>query len=365
LDYCFTEFNFSERDREKLLKKIHKIFQDLLLRTNGDVEEALQILSSLGEKHEMFSTDLSIDDFKNYIRDQNTIQIGKGGKLRLTAKGEKLISSASLEAVFGALKRGGVGEHRTSGPGDGVELLPETKNYEFGDDPSLIDQPGSLLNNIRRTGSYDLNLERRDMQVYETERLTSCATVLMVDVSHSMILYGEDRITPAKQVALALTELIRNKYSKDSIDVILFGDTAWKVPVEELTYISAGPYHTNTRAGLQMAQEILRRKKQSNRQIFMITDGKPSALTERNGEIYKNPNGLDQRIINKTLEEAEMCRRRGIPVTTFMVTNDPPLVKFVQKFTETCHGRAYYAQLDKLGSFVFEDYIKNRKRRVF
>jgi uncharacterized protein with von Willebrand factor type A (vWA) domain len=186
----------------------------------------------------------------------------------------------------------------------------------------------------------------------------------MVDVSHSMILYGEDRITPAKRVALALCELITTRYPRDSLHVVLFGDTAWEVSWDRLPYIGVGPFHTNTRAGLQLAQEILRRKKQSNRQIFMITDGKPSALTEPDGSIYKNPFGLDRRIVNKTLDEAANCRRLGIPVTTFMLTDDYPLVEFVERFTRANRGRAYYSQPDRLGDFVFVDYIRNRKRRV-
>ena len=179
-----------------------------------------------------------------------------------------------------------------------------------------------------------------------------------------MILYGEDRITPAKRVALALCELITTRYPKDSLNVLLFGDAAKEVSMAEIPYLSAGPYHTNTKAGLELAREILRKKKQLNRQIFMLTDGKPSALTERNGEIYKNPFGLDRRIVNKTLEEADNCRRLGIPITTFMLTTDPLLVDFVDRFTKANRGRAYYSDLESLGSFVLVDYMRNKRRRV-
>jgi Ca-activated chloride channel homolog len=179
-----------------------------------------------------------------------------------------------------------------------------------------------------------------------------------------MILYGEDRITPAKRTALALAELIQTRYPKDALHVVLFGDDAWEVPLSDLPYVGVGPFHTNTRAGLQLAQEILRKKRQANRQIFMLTDGKPSALTERGGRIYKNPFGLDRRVVSKTLDEAANCRRRGIPITTFMLTQDPMLVDFVERLTRINRGRAYYSQPDRVGDFVFVDYLRNRRRRV-
>jgi uncharacterized protein with von Willebrand factor type A (vWA) domain len=208
-----------------------------------------------------------------------------------------------------------------------------------------------------------LALAERDFEIFEREHTSACATVMMVDVSHSMILYGEDRITPAKTVALALAELIQTKYPKDSLDVILFGDDAIPVRVRDLPYLGAGPYHTNTRAGLQMAQRILLRKKHPNRQIFMITDGKPSAITE-NGRIYKNPYGLDPKIVSLTLEEAARCRRNRIVITTFMLTDDPSLVDFVNTLTKINRGRAYFSRADDLGGSVFVDYIRNRRRRI-
>ena len=188
--------------------------------------------------------------------------------------------------------------------------------------------------------------------------------MLLLDVSHSMILYGEDRITPAKRVALALCELITTRFPKDSLDVVLFGDTAWRVSMDQIPYLSAGPYHTNTRDGLRLARDILRKKRQANRQIVMLTDGKPSALTEPDGEVYKNPFGLDPRVVNKTLEEAEACRRLSIPITTFMLTSDPLLVEFVEDFTRVNRGRAYYSELDRLGSFVLVDFVRNRRSHV-
>jgi len=187
--------------------------------------------------------------------------------------------------------------------------------------------------------------------------------VLLIDVSHSMILYGEDRITPAKQAALALAELILTRYPKDSLHVVLFGDDAWEVKIRDIPYASVGPYHTNTKAALQLGQRILARQKHVNKQIFMITDGKPSAIHE-NGRLYKNAFGLDPKIVNKTLDEAVQCRRKRIAITTFMVTQDPYLVRFVERFTQLNKGRAYFADLENLGSYLFVDYNQNRRKRV-
>ena len=213
-------------------------------------------------------------------------------------------------------------------------------------------------------GDAGIELREEDLEVYETEHLSSCATVLCLDLSHSMILYGEDRITPAKRVALALTELVRTRYPKDYLAVVTFGDDAEEVPLDRLPYVSVGPYHTNTRGALRLARSLLARRKQKNRQILMVTDGKPSALTERDGEVYKNPFGLDRRVVSKTLEEADACRREGIPITTFMLTDDPTLVEFVERFTATNRGRAYYSGLGKLGDFLLVDYLRNRRRTV-
>ncbi|HEX6178560.1 MAG TPA: VWA domain-containing protein, partial [Thermoanaerobaculia bacterium] len=187
--------------------------------------------------------------------------------------------------------------------------------------------------------------------------------VVMIDISHSMILYGEDRITPAKKVALALTELILTKYPKDSIDVLLFGDEATEVPISEIPYVKVGPFHTNTKAGLELAQRILRRHKHNNKQIFMITDGKPSALFE-GGRLYTNSFGLDMKIVNRTLEEADRCRRAGIPITTFMLATDPLLVNFVEQLSQINRGRAFYSSPDRLGEYILADYIRNRRKFV-
>jgi uncharacterized protein with von Willebrand factor type A (vWA) domain len=227
-----------------------------------------------------------------------------------------------------------------------------------------IDSSRTLQNVMKHTDPADeIRIAEDDLEVFETEHLSSCATVVMIDISHSMILYGEDRITPAKKVALALTELILTKYPKDAIDVLLFGDEATEVPISEIAYAQVGPYHTNTKAGLELAQRILRRRKHSNKQIFMITDGKPSALTE-NGRLYTNSFGLDMKIVNRTLEEADRCRRAGIPITTFMLATDPMLVNFVDQLSKINRGRAFYASSDRLGEYILADYIRNRRKFV-
>ena len=364
MDYRYSEFDPSVADRKELLKKLHAVFQQLLLQTDGDVEEALRYLEYLGKRYGFFNEQFTIEDFKAFLESRKSIARDGEGGLALTKKGEREIRASSLDAIFTSLERDASGDHRVPAPGVGLERLSETRPYVFGDPTSLIDPTETVSNAIRRAGLDEISIDEDDLRVYETEHLSSCATVLMIDVSHSMVLYGEDRITPAKKVALALCELITTRYPKDSLDVVLFGDEAWEVPIAEIPYLSAGPYHTNTRAGLQLARGILRKKRQANRQIFLLTDGKPSALTEHDGEVYKNPFGLDRRIVNKTLEEADQCRRLNIPITTFMLTTDPTLVDFVERFTQANKGRAYYSELEELGSFVLVDYLKNRKRRV-
>jgi Ca-activated chloride channel family protein len=227
-----------------------------------------------------------------------------------------------------------------------------------------LDIPATLAKALAREGmQVPLNLEYGDLMVHQAEYRSSCATVLMLDVSHSMVLYGEDHITPAKQVAMALAELIETKYPKDSLDVALFGDEARTVSVADLPYVTAGPYHTNTRAALALARTILRRRRHPNRRIVLVTDGKPSALTVGN-RIYKNSMGLDPRIVRATLEEAVTCRRERIPITTFMIADDAYLREFVEDLTRVNTGQAFFASPDDLGSAVFVDFLRNRRRKA-
>jgi len=359
----YSAFDLEAADRRELLEKLHGLFNDLLLQTGGDVDEALRYLEQIGRRYGVFDERLTMEEFEASLERKGIVAHEPGGGVRLTAKGERTIRAESLDGIFGSLRKDAQGDHRVPHAGSGTERLPETRAWRFGDPLDLIDAGGTIQAAVRRGGIEGLTITEEDLQVHETEHASACATVLMVDVSHSMVLYGEDRITPAKRVALALAELITTRYPKDSLQVLLFGDDAWEVPLDELVRIQVGPYHTNTRAGLRLAQDMLRKRKQANRQIFMVTDGKPSALTERDGTIYRNPFGLDERIVNKTIDEAASCRRHGIPITTFMLTDEPVLVDFVERFTETNRGRAYYSRPDALGSFVFVDYIRNRRRR--
>lgn len=338
-----------------------RLFNQLVLASGGDVEEAMEWMRYLQEQGHL-PQELDLDAFFASLEDQNLVARDGEGGLQLTSGGERHIRRSAFEEIFSSLNKSGPGYHAVHSAGEGIERLPETRPYKFGDDIHLLDSARSLQNSMRRNkGEFDLQEE--DLEVYETEHLTSCATVVAIDISHSMILYGEDRITPAKTVALALTELITTKYPKDHLSVILFGDRAEQVSLSEIPYVQAGPYHTNTRDALQLARGLLSRQKQPNKQIFLVTDGKPSAITE-GGRIYKNPFGLDMRIVNLTLEEADMCRRQKVVITTFMLATDTMLTQFVEKLTQINRGRAYFASPYNLGEFILADYIRHRRRRV-
>jgi Ca-activated chloride channel family protein len=358
--FAYSEWDDSFARHIRSLESLRRLFFQLLLRTDGDVEQALRWMDELRDRGYL-PEDWDLDAFRKMLEEESLVTRGEGGR-KLTRKGERAIRRESLDLIFSRLSQGGPGEHRTSHTGQGGERLSETRAYRFGDNLSDLDHPGTVRNALRR-GIDDIAITEDDFEVFETEHKTSVATVLLLDVSHSMVLYGEDRMTPAKTVALALAELIMTRYPKDSLDMVLFGDDARQVPLEELPYTGAGPFHTNTKAGLRLAQQILRRKKHAQKQIFMITDGKPSCIWEE-GRLFKNPFGLDEKIVNRTLDEAVLCRRRGIPITTFMVAEDPWLVDFVENLTRHNHGRAYFTGLDELGGYVFQDFVRNRRRRV-
>jgi Ca-activated chloride channel family protein len=339
-----------------------RLFNQLVLATGGDVEEAMDWMRYLQEQGHL-PEEIDLEQFFASLENQNMVARDGEGGLQLTTGGERKIRRSAFEEIFSTLDKSGPGYHPIRAAGEGIERLPETRPYSFGDDIHLLDSSRSLQNAFRREQGGEFSLLEEDLEVYETEHLTSCATVVAIDISHSMILYGEDRITPAKTVALALTELITTKYPKDHLSVILFGDRAEQVFLSEIPYIQAGPYHTNTRDALQLSRSVLARQKQPNKQIFLITDGKPSAITE-NGRIYKNPFGLDMRIVNLTLEEADLCRRQKVVITTFMLATDTMLTQFVEKLTQINRGRAYFASPYNLGEFILADYIRNRRRRV-
>jgi len=227
-----------------------------------------------------------------------------------------------------------------------------------------IDFVSSIRNAQISHGVDQLQMDEEDLEIRETDFKSQTSTVLMIDISHSMILYGEDRITPAKKVAMALSELITTKYPKDTLDLVVFGNDAWPIAIRDIPYLQVGPYHTNTVAGLELAMDLLRRRKNPNKQIFMITDGKPTCL-KIGKKYYKNSFGLDRKVINRCINLAAQCKKLKIPITTFMIATDPYLQQFVQEFTETNHGKAYFASLDDLGSFIFKDFESGKRKTVY
>ena len=356
--YRYAEFPADLLRRLLTFQELTRLFLQLVLQTGGDLEEALRWMQYLQERG-IIDEGIDLEAFRRAL-EKNEIVEDRDGQLALSAGGERRIRRAALEEIFTSLSKAGAGYHAIPRAGSGGELLPETRPYEFGDNPTAIDGTRTIGNAVRRDAD-SIALTPDDFEVHEEEHLTSCATVLAIDISHSMILYGEDRFTPAKKVALALVELIQSKYPKDSIEVILFGDDARRVPISEISKTQVGPFHTNTKAGLLLARKILQHRKNPNKQVFLITDGKPSAIWER-GRLYKNPFGLDLKIVNRTLEEADACRRDGITITTFMIATDSYLVDFVDKLTKINRGRAYYASPYNLAEFLFTDYIRNRKK---
>lgn len=341
-----------------------KLFLELLNYTAGDANEALAWMNELDKQHDITSDEYGMGDFiedlknKGYLSDDDP----KGG-FNITAKTEQSIRQSALEEIFGKLKKSGKGNHTSPQSGTGEEKNADRREYQFGDSLDQIDMTASIHNAQINHGIGDFMMTERDLEVEERDYKTLTSTVLMIDISHSMILYGEDRITPAKKVAMALAELINTKYPKDTLDIVVFGNDAWPITVKDLPYLQVGPYHTNTYAGLELATDILRRRKTHNKQIFMITDGKPTCLKE-GLKYYKNSVGLDKKVINKTLTMAAQCKRLNIPITTFMIARDPYLQQFVRKFTEVNGGRAFYSSLKGLGEYIFEDYIKNRRKTV-
>jgi Ca-activated chloride channel family protein len=295
-------------------------------------------------------------------------QVGKpverSVKFEMTDKGLDFLGFKALKELIASLGKSSVGRHETNHLSTGIEASEAPKRYEFGDTLNL-DVNATLRSAIQREGlGVPINLEYADLMVHQTEYQSSCATVLMLDCSHSMILYGEDRFTPAKRVALALTHLIRTQYPGDSLRVVLFHDSAEEIPLSAVARAQVGPYHTNTREGLRLARRILMSQRKDMRQIIMITDGKPSAMTMEGGRIYKNPMGLDPLILRETFREVAACRRSGIMINTFMLADDYYLVDFVKRVTEICQGKAYFATTLTLGQYILMDYLRRRTRKI-
>jgi Ca-activated chloride channel family protein len=285
-------------------------------------------------------------------------------KFEVTDKGLDFLGYRTLRDLLGSLGRSSFGRHDTRDTATGVETSGSSKLYEFGDTMNL-DINATLSSAIQREGlSLPLNIEYNDLHVHQCEYQSSCATVLMLDCSHSMILYGEDRFTPAKKVAMALSQLIRTQYPGDTLSLVLFHDSAEELPVSQLARVRVGPYYTNTREGLRIAQRILQRQNKDMKQIIMITDGKPSAITLPDGRIYKNAFGLDPMVVSQTLDEVAKCKRSGTLINTFMLASDRGLVQFVQKVTEMCRGKAYFTTPYTLGQYLLMDYMSHKTKTV-
>ncbi|MCB9233547.1 MAG: hypothetical protein H6581_17960 [Bacteroidia bacterium] len=362
IGFRFSEFQ-SEEGKKPPFERLLDIFLELMVHTAGDVGEAMNWMNILDRKYNLTNDDYAMGDFYEDLKKKGYIKEDGQGDANMTAKSERSIRRNSLDQIFGKLRKSQRGQHRTPVTGQGDEKSAEHRKFEFGDSPENIAMTESLRNAQIRHGMGEFNLAEDDLEIIETEYTTQVSTVLMIDISHSMILYGEDRITPAKKTAMALSELITTRYPKDTLDILVFGNDAWQIEIKDLPYLEVGPYHTNTVAGLELAMDILRRRRNPNKQIFMITDGKPTCLKE-GIEYYKNSWGLDRKILNKCFNLAAQCRKIKIPITTFMIAQDPYLQQFVRDFTEINNGRAFYSSLKGLGEFVYEDFEKNRRKNV-
>jgi Ca-activated chloride channel family protein len=381
-------YEFNELDMERSLEELHQALLQALQDKDLIPEELLNELMqnpdqySQSKLHELINQLLEKLEAEGYITITGPPQpqslqgkvtdargAGSNGpegkvKFEMTDKTLDFLGFKTLKELLGSLGKSSFGRHDTREFATGIESSGATRRYEFGDTMNL-DANATLLSAIQRSGlKTPLDLDYDDLQVRQCEYQSSCATVLMLDCSHSMILYGEDRFTPAKKVALALTHLIRTQYPGDSLHMVLFHDSAEEIPLSQLARVQVGPYYTNTREGLKMAQRILSRQKKDMRQIVMITDGKPSALTLEDGRIYKNAFGLDPLVVSETLHEVARCRRNGILVNTFMLASDYGLVHFVQKVTEICRGKAYFTTPYNLGQYLLMDYMQKKVKHI-
>lgn len=364
LGHRFIKYDPNENKKTKFEELLDLLMQ-LLTYTNGDMGEAIKWMNELDKQYKLTNDEYGMGDFIDELKEKGYIdENNQNGEIKITPKTEQGIRKKSLEEIFGKLKKTKTGNHQTFKPGMGDEINPETKPFTFGDTLEQIDFTESIRNAQINHGVDSFMMSEDDLSIRETDFKTQTSTVLMIDISHSMILYGEDRITPAKKVAMALSELITTKYPKDTIDIVVFGNDAWSIEIKDLPYLEVGPYHTNTVAGLELAMDLLRKRKNPNKQIFMITDGKPTCL-KINGKYYKNSFGLDRKVINRCLNLAAQFKKLKIPITTFMIASDPYLQKFVQEFTETNNGKAFFASLDKLGAFIFKDFESGKRKTVY
>ncbi len=378
-------YNFYEMDPERTMEQLHQALLEALRNQGMIPQELLDQLRGQAKNYRSSQLSESIHKLLERLAEEGYITIQQPNpqtaklteprpgelmeregraKFELTDKALDFLGFKTLKDLLGSLGKSSFGRHDTRDLATGVESHGPSKRYEFGDTLNL-DVNATLLSAIERNGlKLPLDLDYQDLQVRQCEYQSSCATVLMLDCSHSMILYGEDRFTPAKKVALALTHLIRTQYPGDSMHLVLFHDSAEEIPLAELARVRVGPYYTNTREGLRLAQRILARQKKDMRQIIMITDGKPSALTLEDGRIYKNAFGLDPLVVSETLHEVARCRRHGILINTFMLASDYGLVNFVQKVTEICRGKAYFTTPFTLGQYLLMDYMQKKVKHI-
>jgi Ca-activated chloride channel family protein len=333
------------------------------MQMDGTLDELIEQLIERMEQEDYISVDDPHDPSRQSSAGRQTGE-AQQAKFEITDKSLDFLGFKTLRDLMGSLGKSSFGRHDTRDLATGVEASGASRTYEFGDTLNL-DITATLSSAIRREGlTLPLNIEYSDLQVHQCEYQSSCATVLMLDCSHSMILYGEDRFTPAKKVAMALSHLIRTQYPGDSLSLILFHDSAEEVPLSQLARVKVGPYYTNTREGLRLAQRVLQRQRKDMKQIVMITDGKPSALTLEDGRIYKNAFGLDPMVVSQTLEEVSKCKRAGVMINTFMLASDYGLIQFVQKVTEMCRGKAYFTTPYTLGQYLLMDYMSRKTKTI-
>jgi len=373
-DYMYDEF----LDGEQSLDDLRRAIERALLESDAIDEqmrrqlEQMQMEGKLDQLIEQLIERMQQEDYISVDQPHDPNRPSVGGqtgpaqqaKFEITDKSLDFLGYKTLRDLMGSLGKSNFGRHDTRDLATGIETSGASRLYEFGDTLNL-DIMATLSSAIQREGlKLPLNIEYSDLQVHQCEYQSSCATVLMLDCSHSMILYGEDRFTPAKKVAMALSHLIRTQYPGDSLSLILFHDSAEEVPLSQLARVQVGPYYTNTREGLRMAQRVLQRQRKDMKQIVMITDGKPSALTLEDGRIYKNAFGLDPLVVSQTLEEVSKCKRAGVMINTFMLASDYGLVQFVQKVTEMCKGKAYFTTPYTLGQYLLMDYMSRKTKTI-
>jgi Ca-activated chloride channel homolog len=334
------------------------------MQADGTMDELIERLIERMQQEELISVDQPHDPARQSTTPGQTGEAQTNARFEITDKSLDFLGFKTLRDLLGSLGRSSFGRHDTRDLATGIESSGASKQYEFGDTMNL-DITETLSSAIQREGLHlPLNIEYGDLQVHQCEYQSSCATVVMLDCSHSMILYGEDRFTPAKKVAMALSHLIRTQYPGDSLSLVLFHDSAEEMPLSQLARVKVGPYYTNTREGLRLAQRILQRQRKDMKQIVMITDGKPSALTLEDGRIYKNAFGLDPLVVSQTLEEVSRCKRAGIMINTFMLASDYGLVQFVQKVTAMCKGKAYFTTPQNLGQYLLMDYMSRKMKTI-